>query len=169
MLKTLVVVAAAVIGAAALAPQLLQRAVEREAPPALAAKTLKPSPDAGRTVTLLAGPDGHFRTEAMIGGRRAPMLVDTGATVVAFSYETGRDLGLISGGDRFDLPVATANGSVGARQVTAPEIRIGSISVTNVPAVVLAPGAMDGNLLGMSFLSRLKRMESTRDRLVLER
>ena len=168
-MKAILVTAGVVMFAAALGPQLLQRAVERETPPAVAAKTLTPVPDSGRTVTLVAGPDGHFRTEAMIGGRRAPMLVDTGATVVAFSYDTGRDLGLISGGDRFDFSVATANGSVGARRVVAPEIRIGAISVSDVQAVVLAPGAMDGNLLGMSFLSRLKRMESTRDRLVLER
>ncbi|MFD1331546.1 TIGR02281 family clan AA aspartic protease [Methylopila musalis] len=168
-MRAILATAGVVVLAAAVAPQLLQRAVAPEAPPPLSAKAVTPERDAGRTVTLHADRDGHFRAEAMIGGRRAPMLVDTGATVVAFSYEYGRDLGLISGGDRFDLTVSTANGQVGARRVVAPEIRIGSIRVADVQAVVLAPGAMDGNLLGMSFLSRLTRMESSRERLVLER
>ncbi|WP_245479758.1 retropepsin-like aspartic protease family protein [Hansschlegelia zhihuaiae] len=120
-------------------------------------------------VSLSAGPDGHFRVDATIGGRRVPMLVDTGATVVALSYENGESLGLVSGGDRFDARVATANGSVGAKRVVLRDVRIGSVKVDDVAAVVLSPGAMDGALLGMSFLGRLRRIESARDRLVLER
>ncbi|MFL1875565.1 TIGR02281 family clan AA aspartic protease, partial [Hansschlegelia beijingensis] len=104
-----------------------------------------------------------------IGGRRVPMLVDTGATVVALSFEQGEALGLVSGGDRFDARVATASGSVGAKRVVLRDVRIGSVKVLDVPAVVLTRGAMNENLLGMSFLGRLRRVETARDRLTLER
>lgn len=49
------------------------------------------------------------------------------------------------------------------------DVRIGSVKVDDVAAVVLSPGAMDGALLGMSFLGRLRRLETARDRLVMER
>jgi aspartyl protease family protein len=140
--------------------------------PRLEAKRLAPShveePRPGQ-VSLAAGPDGHFRVDATVGGRRVPMLVDTGATVVALSYEIGEELGLVSGADRFDARVSTANGSVGAKRVVLRDVRVGSVKVDDVAAVVLSPGAMDGALLGMSFLGRLRRMETARDRLVLER
>src|SRR4051812_684033 len=44
-------------------------------------------------------PDGHFRVSARIGARRIPFLVDTGATTVALSWETGVDLGLVRASD----------------------------------------------------------------------
>lgn len=136
-----------------------------KAPP-IAAKVEQETP--GRVV-LRADDDGHFRVDATIGGRRAPMLVDTGATVVALSYDTGRELGLISGGDRFDLRVSTANGAVGAKRVVLRDVRIGSVQIRDVAAVVLSEGAMDGALLGMSFLGRLRRMETSGGRMILER
>lgn len=120
-------------------------------------------------VTLRADDDGHFRVDATIGGRPVPMLVDTGATLVALNYEQAEALGLISGGDRFDLRVSTANGSVGARRVVLRDVRVGSVQVPDVPAIVLSEGAMDGNLLGMSFLGRLRRIETTREKLTMER
>lgn len=157
------------VGAAYMATGLVQDALPGRAGRAVAEPPSKFEEPRPGHVSLAAGPDGHFRVDAMIGGRRVPMLVDTGATVVALSYENGQSLGLVSGGDRFDLRVSTANGSVGAKRVVLRDVRIGSVKVDDVPAVVLSPGAMEGALLGMSFLGRLRRMESARDRLVLER
>lgn len=137
-----------------------------------AAPSVRPSrtPEARPgSVTLRADDDGHFRVDATIGGRRVPMLVDTGATVVALNYEQGEALGLVSGGDRFDLRVGTANGAIGAKRVVLRDVRIGSVQVQDVAAVVLAEGAMDGNLLGMSFLGRLRRLETQRGRMTLAR
>jgi aspartyl protease family protein len=161
--------ALAMVGAAYVAADMIDGAL----PGLSERRAAEPSPRIEETrpgaVSLAAGPDGHYRVEATIGGRRVPMLVDTGATVVALSYEHGRTLGLVSGGDRFESQVSTANGSVGAKRVVLRDLRIGSVKVDDVAAVVLSPGALDGALLGMSFLGRLKRMESARDRLVLER
>ena len=78
-------------------------------------------------------------------------------------------VGLVSGGDRFDARVTTANGGVGAKRVVLRDVRVGSVKVLDVAAVVLTRGAMNENLLGMSFLGRLRRVETARDRLTLER
>ncbi|MBM7851667.1 aspartyl protease family protein [Methylopila capsulata] len=170
MIKMLVVTAGLVAGAAFVAPQLLERG--QTPPAALSARPAAPTAPAasdGGVLTLRAGPDGHYRTEALISGRRVPVLVDTGASVVALSYEQGQALGLVAGGDRFDVTVSTANGQVGAKRVVLRDVRLGSIIVRDVAALVLTRGAMDGNLLGMSFLSRLRRMEANAGRLTLER
>ncbi len=169
MIKSILLAAALVLAAVFAASSVMRAAL-----PQVASLRTAPSKPAQRddppgSVTLRADPDGHFRVDATIGGRRVPMLVDTGATVVALSYEQADSLGLISGADRFDLRVSTANGAVAAKRVVLRDVRIGSVSVPDVSAVVLAQGAMDGNLLGMSFLGRLRRMESSRDSLVLER
>lgn len=167
MLKVLLTVAAATFGAAFFAHGLLKVGfVGRDAKSAAAAK-----PDDVRPgqVSLRADRDGHFRVEARVGGKIVPMLVDTGATVVALSYEDGEKLGLIRRGDYFDARMSTANGVASAKRVVLQDVRIGSVKVDDVTAVVMSPGAMDGSLLGMSFLGRLRRIETQRDRLVMER
>jgi aspartyl protease family protein len=47
-------------------------------------------------------------------------------------------------------------------------VEIGNLTVRNVPAVVLPEEALNQNLLGLSFLSRLRRFEYRKGRLVLE-
>jgi aspartyl protease family protein len=165
VVKGFLIAAGLVLAAAVVAPGFLASRLQPKPVPAPAPVEQE---QPGRVV-LRADSDGHFRVEATIGGRRVPMLVDTGATVVALSYEHAATLGLVSGGDRFDIPVSTANGSVAARRVVLRDVRIGSVRVPDVSALILKPGAMDGSLLGMSFLGRLRRMESSPDRLVLER
>lgn len=166
MLKVILTVAAATFGAAFFAHGVKLGVAGRDAKSAAAAKSEDIRPG---QVSLRAGPDGHFRVDARVGGKIVPMLVDTGATVVALSYEDGEKLGLIRRGDYFDARMSTANGTTSAKRVVLQDVRIGSVKVDNVSAVVMSPGAMDGSLLGMSFLGRLRRIETQRDRLVMER
>lgn len=51
---------------------------------------------------------------------------------------------------------------------TIDRIEIGGIAVYDVPAMVLPDEALAKNLLGVSFLSRLKRYEYANGRLLLE-
>ncbi len=164
MIKIILLAAFAVIGAVYMASELGALRQPKGADPARPRLA-----ESDGAVTLQADADGHFRVDATIGGRRVPMLVDTGATVVALSFEQGEALGLVSGGDRFDARVTTANGGVGAKRVVLRDVRVGSVKVLDVAAVVLTRGAMNENLLGMSFLGRLRRVETARDRLTLER
>lgn len=115
------------------------------APPALAAMT-----------ELRADKAGHFIAMAEINGSTVRVMVDTGATTVALSYEDAEAAGLKPSRLDFNAPVATANGVVEAARVTIRRIVIDNVRVDDVAAMVLPRGAMRGSLLGMSFLSQLK-------------
>ena len=104
---------------------------------------------------LQADKSGHFVTDADINGRNVRVLVDTGATVVALSYEDASSVGLRPGSLVFNVPVSTANGVAQAARVKLDQVSIDGIEVEDVEGLVLPQGALRGTLLGMSFLSRL--------------
>jgi aspartyl protease family protein len=104
---------------------------------------------------LKAGPGGHFVAAAEINGTTVKVLVDTGASSVALSYEDARDVGLSPGSLDYSVPVTTANGVAQAARVRLERIVIDGIEVDDVDGLVLPEGALSGTLLGMSFLSRL--------------
>jgi aspartyl protease family protein len=104
----------------------------------------------------IPGRGGQFALDACIGTRTTPFLVDTGASVVALTWESGYNLGLVSIGDKMDAKMSTANGTVMGKFVTISRIETGSLRVDNIQAVVMPKGALAQNLLGMSFLGRLK-------------
>lgn len=104
---------------------------------------------------ISANASGHFVTTAVINGHDVGVLVDTGATVVALSYEDAADAGLRPDNLTFDVPVATANGVAQAARVKIGRIAIDGLEVDDVDGLVLPEGALQGTLLGMSFLGRL--------------
>ncbi len=120
------------------------------------------------TVTLPAGQYGHFLTQAEINGRDIGVMVDTGASLVALSYDDAERAGIFVNPSDFTHRAQTANGLARVAPVTISRIRIGDITVRNVAAVVSERGASAGTLLGMSFLGRLSRVEMRGATLVLE-
>jgi aspartyl protease family protein len=120
------------------------------------------------TVTLPAGDYGHFRAEAEINGRDIDVMVDTGASLVALTYDDARRAGIFVTPSNFTHTAQTANGIARVAPVTIPRISIGDITVRNVPAVVSERGASERTLLGMSFLGRLSRVEMRGGTLVLQ-
>lgn len=104
---------------------------------------------------LKANHGGHFITDADINGTAVKVLVDTGATAVALSYEDAQDVGLRPSSLEYNVPVSTANGVAQAAHVKIDRIMIDSVKVEDVDALVLPEGALEGTLLGMTFLSRL--------------
>jgi aspartyl protease family protein len=118
-------------------------------------------------VSLERGSDGHFRADAEINGRSIGVLVDTGATLVAMSYEDAASAGISVGAGDFRYVSNTANGQARFARVTLDQVRIGNVVVRNVPAAVSEPGRLGITLLGMSFLGQL-RMEMKNGRLILE-
>ncbi|MCB1510138.1 MAG: TIGR02281 family clan AA aspartic protease [Hyphomicrobiaceae bacterium] len=120
------------------------------------------------SVELAAGPNGHFFAEAEINGRRIPVMVDTGASLVALSHEDAQRAGVyVTAGD-FKYTVSTANGPARIAVVNLDRVSIGSITVYNVRAAVGERGALRTTLLGMSFLGKLRRAEMRQGRLILE-
>jgi aspartyl protease family protein len=112
---------------------------------------------------------GHFRTEGRIDGRRLDFLIDTGASVVVLTADSAASLGLHPSRSEYRAMLKTANGVVGAAPATLDMVEIGGIIVRDVPAVVMPEGVLNENLLGMSFLSRLRHFEYSDGKMVLER
>ena len=96
------------------------------------------------------------------------MLVDTGATSIALSYEDAAAAGILPMPADFKVPMQTANGTGFAAAVRLQEVRVGQIVVRDVQGVVVPRGALSGSLLGMSFLGKLKGFEVAADNLVLK-
>nr|WP_255774622.1 TIGR02281 family clan AA aspartic protease [Microbulbifer zhoushanensis] len=118
-----------------------------------------------KEVRLVADSRGHFSTDAWVNGLRVPVLVDTGATSIAFNFPTAQRLGLDL--ERAEpVRVATANGVTRAYRVTLASVTVGSIKLHNIEATVHANNFPHITLLGNSFLSRLD-MEQQRGMLIL--
>jgi clan AA aspartic protease (TIGR02281 family) len=121
----------------------------------------------GRTVTLSPNTYGHYIVEADIGGTSVELLTDTGATFVALNYETAVRLGFTTQTLHFTSRSSTANGIARVAPVTLDYVRVGSIMVRDVKAVIAEPGKMTQNLLGMSFINRLSGFELRGGRLLM--
>lgn len=122
----------------------------------------------GGVVELKAGRNGHFYANAELNGRTIGVLVDTGASAVALTYEDAQKAGIYVNDADFTGRSQTANGVGRYAPVMIDQISIGNVVVQNVQGVVLAPGRSQVTLLGMSFLSKLRRTEMRDGMLVLE-
>jgi aspartyl protease family protein len=120
------------------------------------------------TTELNAVGNGHFVSEARINGRKVEVVVDTGATTVALSYEDASEVGLSPRSLKYDIPVGTANGQVMAARVRLREVDVGGVRVRDVDGIVLPPGALRGTLLGMSYLSKLRGFSVEEGKLILK-
>jgi aspartyl protease family protein len=122
----------------------------------------------GAVVEIKAARNGHFNAEAEINGRPVEVMIDTGASMVALSYEDAERAGLYLNKSDFSRAVSTANGVARVAPVTLDRVSIGDITVRDVPAAVAEPGRLRTSLLGMSFLNRLSRFDMRSGTLVLQ-
>jgi aspartyl protease family protein len=123
-------------------------------------------PQGGRE-QLKAATDGHYYAEAEVNGRALDVMVDTGASMVALTYEDAEQAGLRLRPSDFTSRVNTANGVAAVAPVVLDRVSIGRITVRNVRAAVCERGRLGKTLLGMSFLSRLERVDISQGRLTL--
>lgn len=108
-----------------------------------------------QTVVLQGSGSGHFFTEGSINGMPIRFLVDTGATLVSLGLSDARRIGLpYLKGERGMS--STANGPAPVYRVRLDAVKVGSITLRNVDALVHATTDMPFALLGMSFLSRME-------------
>ena len=112
---------------------------------------------ASNTMVYTANERGHVVLDAAVNGAPVRMLVDTGASLVTLTPEDARAAGINLASLAFSGHVNTANGTARMALVTLREIRIGQLSIYDVPASVLEH--VNVSLLGMSFLSRLQGYE----------
>jgi aspartyl protease family protein len=120
-----------------------------------------------RSVELRAQRNGHFMTEAEVNGRRIEVMVDTGASIIALTYEDAAAIGVEPSPRDFTHQVSTANGVSRVAPVRLDRVMIGDVMVRDVQAVVTEKGKLGVTLLGNSFLSRVSyRMAN--GRLIIE-
>ena len=121
----------------------------------------------GGEVALRRRLDGTFVVPVTIAGREVPFVFDTGASTMVLTAQTARLIGYTPDGLHYVIPVTTANGRAYAASVTLDRVAIGPITIRHVAALVVAPGMLEGNLLGMTLLERLASYEVRGSRLVL--
>ena len=125
------------------------------------------APANSRTVTIDRVTNGHFEVDARVDGRRLEFLVDTGASHIALRESDAARLGIHPTPRDYSIKVNTANGVTRAALVQLGMVEIGNIVVRDLPALVHPDEALGVNLLGMSFLSKV-RWTYERGKLVLE-
>lgn len=120
-----------------------------------------------RSLQIRRRSDGHFIVRPQVNGLVLSMLVDTGASTVVLKPADAQRLGFDVDKLKYTVAVQTANGTTYAASIRLRELALGPITVTEVDALVARPGALKENLLGMSFLSRLRSYEFTTEYLTL--
>jgi aspartyl protease family protein len=120
------------------------------------------------TQTIEGDRSGHYVTRVQVDGQEVSMLIDTGASFLSLTTEDASTLGIHPAAAEFTLRMQTANGVSTAARTWLPHVKVGAVEVHDVEAIVMAPGASQTSLLGMSFLSKLHRFGVADGRLRLE-
>lgn len=119
-------------------------------------------------LVLARGTGGHFYADGRVDGRAGVrFVVDTGASVVALRESDAARIGHRPAKGDYTARISTANGIINGARVQLDSVEIGSIKARDVAAIVLPDEALSTNLLGMSYLSKLKRFEVADGKLVL--
>jgi aspartyl protease family protein len=121
-----------------------------------------------RSISIARDSRGHFQTEGRIDGQRIGFMVDTGASMIALNETSAARFGLRPSRGDYNATVTTANGTIKAARTRLAMVDIGGLVVRDVDAMVLPDAALSENLLGLSFLSKLKRFEYANGKMVLE-
>jgi aspartyl protease family protein len=99
---------------------------------------------------------GMYTTVGSINGLTVSFLVDTGASQVALNADEARRLGIDFRVSGTPTSVGTASGVVRAWAVTLDTVKVGSLELHNIGAVVLEGSSPQHALLGMTYLGRLE-------------
>jgi aspartyl protease family protein len=120
-----------------------------------------------RTVKLDGDRNGHFHVDARVDGRNISFVVDTGASKVVIRESSAAQLGIFPRPSEYTGQSSTANGIAKYAPVRLNRVEIDGLMVYDVAAAVMPDSALNVNLLGMTFLSKVK-FSHDHGRLVLE-
>ena len=109
-------------------------------------------------VRLPKGQGGHYIAQGRINNRTAEMMVDTGATTIAMSSNAANALG-IDYRKATTTNVSTASGMTQGYVVMLYSVSVGTVTLTNVEAIITEGAFPHVILLGNSFLSRVSMSE----------
>ncbi len=111
--------------------------------------------------------DDHFTARGTIDGVAVSFLVDTGASTVVLKPADAARVGIDTKNLSYTIAVQTANGTTYTAPIRLKSLSIGPIHLEDVDALVAKPGNLNENLLGMSFLRRLRSYEFSGEFLTL--
>jgi len=170
-MRSVITFAAFALAAGVIVPKYAAQMHGAAAPTVLAARpqaaVASDAPDS-RSVVISPRQNGHFEVAGRVDGRLLNFMVDTGASVIALTARDAAMLGIHPAASEYVATVRTANGTVRAAPVMLDMVEIEDIAVHNVAAMVLPDDALSDDLLGLTFLSRLRRFEYSDGKLVLE-
>ena len=171
-MRQIIIFAGLIVALGVVAARMVDQAGRNQgAPPAAALAAVPPATAPNSpvgTVTIQRDPRGHFVVAARVDGRRMSFMLDTGASLVALRQSDAAMLGLHPFARDFNVEVKTANGTTRAAKVDLGMVEIDGLLVRNVAALVSPDEALSENLLGLSFLSRLRSFTYREGRIVLE-
>ena len=125
-----------------------------------------PTQTADGRIVVRKAPDGHFWAPVKINGVELRFMVDSGATTTAISAQDAQKAGLDVNDIGFPVVVSTANGTAEMRRARVKLLELGTLTRRDLP-VLVSDQLGDTNLLGMNFLSSLRRWEISGDQLIL--
>jgi aspartyl protease family protein len=166
-MRNLMIFAAVLAGLGTFMAQLADRFTPAPAAASVRVATIE-TPASGRSLSIPTDRGGHFRTEGRIDGQRVNFMVDTGASMVALNETSAARFGLRPARGDYNATVTTANGTVKGARAHLAMVEVGELTVRDVDALVLPDEALSENLLGLTFLSKLKRFAYANGQMVLE-
>ena len=171
-MRNLMIFAAVLVGLGTYMAQMADKMSPAPAS-ASAAPTKAPAADgrAGRPAaasTFPATPAAISRPMAASTASASTSWSTPAPRVVALNEKSAARFGLRPSRSDYNATVTTANGTIKAARTRLAMIELGGLVVRDVDAMVLPDEALSENLLGLSFLSKLKRFEYANGKLVLE-
>ena len=171
-MRNIMIFAAIMVGLGTFMAQIADKMTPQAASAHVASKTSAALDSVGqgdgRSLSIPRDGRGHFLTEARIEGQRIGFMVDTGASVIALNETSAAQFGLRPSRGDYNATVSTANGTIKGARTRLAVVDVGGLIVRDVDAMVLPDEALSENLLGLSFLSKLKRFQYANGRIVLE-
>ena len=128
--------------------------------------TFQPEISEAGQIVVPQHPDGHYYLTLAVNGAPVDFMIDTGASQIVLSQQDAESVGLAPGLLAYTGTASTANGIVTTAPVRLDTIALGPLLARDIPAVVNG-GAMDGSLLGMTYLDRFQSLEFRNSELVL--
>jgi aspartyl protease family protein len=106
------------------------------------------------SATLTADVRGHFAADGLVNGMPVRFFVDTGASLVSLPAAEASRLAIDYRKGQKAL-MGTANGTTTGYLVKLDTVKVGSVTLHGVDAVVMEGSGLGSPLLGMSFLNRM--------------
>ena len=106
------------------------------------------------TTTVSSDERGHFQVDGAINGAHMRFIVDTGATLVSFSSDDARRLGIDYLSGKRSVAIVADGRRMHAYIVKLDSVTVGDLTLFNVEGSIHEGRGMGVALLGMSFLSR---------------